>query len=96
MGAGLSGDPDFFDKEMQQAQDPTRMALALRTRLRLQKYGVLQLRMLDLYVLKRVRVNPVHIKMNKKLQVGHADTYEKLLIADGKHAEAEAFANSVR
>ena len=68
------------------------MALAARTRQRLTKYNVLQLRMLDLYTLKRVQLNPVHIKMNKKLQKGHPRLYENILRAEGKDEEADRFA----
>ena len=83
VSAGLPGDPEI-DMEAPQTQDFTRMALAARTRQRLQKYNVLQLRMLDMYALKKVKLNPMHIKLNKKLQKGHASEYEAILRAEGK------------
>ena len=74
----------MIDMEGAQSQDFTRMALMARTRQRLQKYNVLQLRMLDMYALKKVRLNPMHIKLNKKLQKGHASEYDAILRAEGQ------------
>ena len=67
-----------------------------RTRQRLQKYNVLQLRMLDMYALKKVKLNPMHIKLNKKLQKGHASEYEAILRAEGQTEQADKFSQEER
>ena len=71
------------------------MALAARTRQRMRKYGVLQLRMLDLFVLKRVRVDPAHLKSNLVLQRGHPYEYEAMLRAASRDEEADSFIQKV-
>ena len=72
------------------------MALAARTRQRLTKYGVLQLRMLDLYTLKRVKIDKVHIKNNLKLQKGHAKEYEFMLRESNLDDKADKFIDKIR
>ena len=95
VNAGLEGDPEI-DVDAQVGQDFTRMAIAARTRQRLTKYGVLQLRMLDLYVLKRVKIPPMHIKLNKKLQKGHPQQYETILRAEGQDQQADEFIQMIQ
>ena len=63
--------------------------MAARTRLRLNKYGILQLRMLDMYALKRVKISNKILSCNKKLQVGHPNEYECLLRANNEHEKAD-------
>lgn len=53
------------------AKDGTNIAFAARTRQRLTKYGILQLRMLDMYALKKVKINNAIMSTNKKIQIGH-------------------------
>ena len=67
----------------------TNIALAARTRLRLSKYGMLQLRMLDMYALKRVKVSNKILANNKKFQRGHPHAYESLLRANNEHEKAD-------
>ena len=52
--------------------------------------------MLDMYALKKVKLNPMHIKMNKKLQIGHAQEYDAILRAEGQAEKADEFSFQVR
>ena len=45
--------------------------------------------MLDMYALKRIKINNAILSTNKKLQVGHPQAYEQLLRAEGKHELAD-------
>ena len=57
-------------------QDISRGQLAARTRARLSKYGVIQMRVLDLYQLKRVHIPASILKDNRRFKCSEAQVGE--------------------
>ena len=52
-------------------EDELKIDIAERTRLRLSKYNIMQLRTMNHYVLRKVKIPTAHLMVNLRLQQGH-------------------------
>jgi len=58
-------------------EEEQKLDIAERTRQRLVKYGILQLRTVNHYMLRRIKIPIAHLTLNKRIQAGHAETLPK-------------------